>query len=242
MTFGEFRDEVFSPFLSRSEPELTTARRNAIINMAKLRLQMEYGLKMAMRIANLTYPNALNTGADMPADFKEFPYDRSVTLTGVSGVSGSRLPISGTNHARSQGRLAAQSGYLQSETSSPAASSVLAAASQGLHYYILPLAGSGTSPTGVSTWKFFLTPELLASTVEIIYIAWLPDYANNADTDFLLTVGRVTLLWESLRVANMFEDEDNRVEINERAFQDSLAGLASYCTKAIRSGSHIDVT
>lgn len=241
MTFGEFRDEVFTPFLDRSEPEMTKPRRNAIINMAKLRLQTELGLKMAMRVANVTYPSTFNTGVALPADFKEFPYDRSVTLTGLNGVSSSRLPISGTTHSRTQGRLASQQGYMMAELASPAATSAIAAATQGTHYYVLPLAGSATSPTATTSWTLFLTPEVLEVNLELLYIAWLPDYSNDEDEDILLVAGRTVLLWESLRVANMFEDEDNRVEINEEAFQAAMHSFESYCTKAIRGGAHIEV-
>lgn len=124
------------------------------------------------------------------------------------------VPIEGTTHETEMRRL-----YQGGETTK-------------VRYFALPR-GLG--------WVLYLSPEALGVDMRVTYYKWLPDYTSDNDEDFLTCEGRDVLLWESLRVGNMFQEDDAKVGINETAFQVALHNLRYYCENVLFSGSFVDV-
>lgn len=73
--------------------------------------------------------------------------------------------------------------------------------------------------------KLVLVPSLPGATVRLRYYARLPRYVSEAEEDFILKYAPDVLLWATLMVANFYLFEEDRVPLDEAAFEKALKSL-----------------
>lgn len=229
MKYGDFRNLV-KDFLNRKN--LTNAQINNFINLAKASLQRKADYNSTVKRTTLApYPTELKVGIALPSDFKSFFHEGAVTL--VSPLTGGfSVPLEGTTFSAEQRRHPALiDTFVGSVTTLLPTSSVF---SRRNRFYILTLGGINT---------IFLQPELAGALLNITYYSWLDPYTDTdeAFTDFFLDRGHDCLLYESLRQANMFEFEENRVPIDNELSTQAWMELVNYDARLIQSGAWVDV-
>lgn len=180
-----------------------------IINMARDRIQRNYNLSFAKVIKQDTYPATVNTGYVVPADFKSFVSAKAVQIYNPQTTGW--ITCSGITQT-------------QLETENVRPSDVL------YQYYIQALA---------TDTRLFIMPEPLSQTIKFRYNCWLAAYSGDFDTDFLLTRGTDVLLFESLKVLNLFLHNEERVQIDAAASAQALMELESFVNQLENNGASI---
>lgn len=217
MTLLAFR-EMVKDFLKRKN--LTDAQLDRNINLAKMRLQRDYALNVVAKKKTLTYPSA-GGGVALGSDFRAFYDDFSVVI--LNGAGGS-TPIRGSTFNEEQRRLR--------DDQRDGVSTMTSIETREIHFYCMSLDGE---------MKLFLNPEIADAILEVYMFAFLPDYSADGDEDILLTVGRDAMLWETLKVCNMFLVEEERVKIDSVLANEALSSLQAWAARAVTSGSTMDL-
>lgn len=106
--------------------------------------------------------------------------------------------------------------------------------SEQIRYYVKYAAAS--------TIRLFTNPEQLGAILLVDCYSWLPDYSGVNDEDIFLLYGHDVLLWETLKVANMFLAEEEKVPINAQLAEAALSEFQSWDNQIGLSGSWIDVS
>lgn len=215
---------MFKDFLQRKD--LSDAQAGTLVNLAKLSLQRDFDLTFLVRKLTAQTYNA--GGFQLPTDFKKFPYQHSVILT--MPTSGNIIPLEGTDFATILRRASTHSPQKFQGQTQPV---IFTTDIRQTKYYIQMFAAEQPSP------RLFLMPENTL-TFDLYYVAWLPDYVNNNEEDFLLTYGRDALLYGSMDQANLFFMTEEKLPISAQARAAAIDRITEYCKSVELSGAHID--
>lgn len=201
-------------FLKRKD--FTDSQLDQYINLAKLNIQRNAALHIAVAQTTVTYPTA-GGGVSLGNAFREFYGDFAVSFENATGGA---TPIRGSTFSEEQRRLRADS---------EAATSVVA---KELRYYIRFVNG---------TPYLFLNPEIADASLKVTYYTWLEDYSSDSDEDVILRIGRDALLWETLKVCNMRLTEEERVKIDDALMKASLVALQDWAARVATAGDSGDL-
>lgn len=151
-------------------------------------------------------------GKDIGVDFMSFPFNRSID---IKNADGSWTPLEGTTFATEQRRNAPAQPW-----PSPLPK-----------YYVLFLDGQT---------MLYLSPDQPA-TLRVLYNKFGAEYVNDTDTDLLLAHGYDALLWEALKLANVFTSDAEKVKIDEALSTKAVNALTAYSASILRSGAPVEV-
>lgn len=189
-------------------------------NLAKLRLQRDDNLSLAVRKTTLSpYPTTEGVGIALPSDFKGFYGEFSVVILNAAGGV---TPLKGSTLTQALRRTRDRGA--NTWTKFPTAEIVWYA-----------------EPQENGLIRLFLFPEISAASLKVWYYVWLPDYVSSTDEDILLTIGRDALLWETLKVANMFLTEEDRVKVDDALASAAIAKVEDWCSRVLTSGATLDL-
>jgi len=191
---------------------IADARLLSIINMARDRIQRGNDLAFAKKITSATYPATTSAGYTLPTDFKSFVSGKAVWFTGTDGYQ-IFLPATTRTILENQGMPATDS-------------------NKPREFYVeLTTTGS----------KMFVTFEsgFLSQAFSYRYNCFLAAYTADGDEDFLLQRGYDALLWESLKVLNLYLKNEERIQIDEPASARAIDELNRYCIELERGGAAI---
>ena len=230
MDLGTFRDTLVKPFYRRRE--VSDAQILTFINIAKLVIQRDFGLSFALGREDLTYASTAGEGVSLPNNFKAFYSDMSVSLVSSTGV---KMPISGSSFQAEQRRIPFDQSSTDQQVYPLNASNVTITKSL-CRYYALPI-----NTNENAKWQLFLQPEVLEIDLSVLYFKWLAPYASLTEEDFLLVRGYDVLLWQTLKAGNRYQQDDAKVEVDDKAGAIALNDLRDYCEKAVYSAGGIDI-
>jgi len=216
MKYGEFV-EMVDKFVGKKN---LTDRIPWFIKLARINLQRGHDFAFTRKEMTFTYPSTSGVGFVLPTDFKAFYGDNAAFVV----VNGINLPLEATTEGRERRRLMA--------TTFSTSSNQPATQAGRTRYYITP---------GASSPTFWTYPEQLGKEIKITYYHWLPDYASGDEEDFLLLRGYDLLLWETIKVANTYLFEEERIPFNQEAFNIALFNFTELDNQLKMSNAPIDV-
>lgn len=226
MNFGNFRQYV-ADFLKI--PSVTDTNIANFTNMGKLRLQRKHDFMFTRTDSSNTYPSTADEGIALPSSFKAITEPLAVRLIS----SGSEVPLTGDSLTGVRRRWRdTRFGQVDASGIVQSVVDVNKLTSLDITYYVQVLT------TGTVLWTY---PEQLGQTINVEYFAWLNDYTQDTEEDFLLLRGYDMLLWEVLKVANTFLAEENRVLIDSNLMEEAFQNFTEWDKLFANQGAFVEL-
>ena len=221
MTYLEFRNTLCAA-LSRSHETFLHGEVDLLrsaVNMARKNIERRFDFELAKRVAKLT----MTFGQLVSLDEAYDPDDETEavgikTLLRVQQAS-TGVPVGYLSRDAHQRRLERQFARAHSEVIAAgltATVSNLNVVRYGNSVYL--------SPPNAQDWSASTTTMDLLMDV----VAWLPDYADDDDTDFLLEHCADYLLLETYRYLQLFIKEDARLNISDEKMAGAWHALMTW--------------
>ena len=221
MTYLEFRTFVAAA-LQRSEASLTVNGVNLLakaVNMARKNVERRYDFELAKVVAKLTVPfgqlQSLDDAVD-PADETEKVSIKTILRVQIASTG---VPIGYLSRDAHQRRLERQFARAHIEA---IASGLTATVSNlnlirfGNSVYLSPPNAQDWSESGAS----------LAVFMDVV--AWMADYVDDDDTDFLLEHCADYLMLETYRYLQLFIKEDSRLNVSDEKMSSAWHALMTW--------------
>lgn len=221
MKYQAFR-ELLKSFVQRKD--ITPEQLDFFVNTAKSELQLERNFNFTRKTAALVYPSTVGVGIPLPSDFKGLVGQRAVSI----GVNGINRPLLGESFSQRQRRQ-------QQATPIPSITTAMVPVPQtGVAFRVEWLN---------ETPSLMLFPEVADALLQVWYYSWIPDYGDDLDReDFLLKYAFQCLLWEALKVQNRFVKEEQRISVDETAYEMSLNRLLEYDARIPDDGATMNLS
>lgn len=200
------------------------------INIAKKNIERSQVWESARRErSDLTYSTG---GMTLPANFREFPHNHSVA---VIGTNGGIIPLIGSASTTEDRRGWSDRQFFGDNAILP---ETVARTSETRYYLKIQFDES----TRKESYLLITTPELLdGQAMQLDYYLWLSDYVNDDEEDFFLRVGADALLWDSIKTANKFLNEESRVKVDLPLYLAALQQLIDHNSRILFSAGGIEL-
>ena len=221
MTYLEFRTFVAAA-LQRSESSLTVNGVNLLaraVNMARKNVERRFDFELAKRVAKLT----MTFGQLVSLDEAYDPDDetKAVSIKTVLRVqqASTGVPVGYLSRDAHQRRLERQ--FARAHVEAIAAGLTATVSNLNVVRY-----GNSVylSPPNAQDWSASTT------TMDVLMdvVAWLPDYVDDDDTDFLLVHCADYLLLETYRYLQLFIKEDARLNVSDEKLASAWHALMTW--------------
>lgn len=225
MKYGDFKQLVASFLIKKN----LTTQIPSFIETAKLNIQLKHNFAFTRTKQSVSYPSTAATGVALPSDFKEFAGDYPVEIVIGNGV----LPIALTTEERERQRVAR--------------TTIATYDSDGETIQLSNRTSNEITPVrcylvmGANLPTLFTVPEQLSASLVVYYYRWLSPYTQDTEEDFLLLRGHNFLLWETLKVANVFLYEEDKIPLDVQLFMDAFDNFMKLDDALRHSNAPVDV-
>ena len=226
MKYGEFL-EMADKFTGKKN---LTDRIPWFVSLAKINIQRRHDFAFTWRQWQTQMALDVGVGVNLPSDFKRMYGDHAVRLRLSSGY----IPLESTTYERVKRREIATT-YVTFDGDNVAVDSTSQNSNDvaPVRYYVFPRSNG--------QFNLHLVPEQVGAYVLFEYYGWLPEYRDTEEEDFLLQRGHDVLLWETLKVANTYLFDEERIPINNAAFEQAFSDFVALDSRNQSSHAPIDV-